>query len=74
MSIVTNPATVQGRSVLGPCSNRTVSPSCSTCLERSHPPNREDCSKSVIETPGANLLRYHAADRPVMPPPVKLNC
>lgn len=42
MSIVTSPAIVQGRTVLGPCSNRTVPPSCSTCLERSHPPNRED--------------------------------
>lgn len=42
MSIVTSPAIVQGRTVLGPCSNSTVPPSCSTCFERSHPPNRED--------------------------------
>lgn len=74
MSIVTSPAIVQGRTVLGPCSNRTVPPSCSTCLERSQPPSRDDFSMSVIETPGANLLRYHAADRPVIPPPAKLDC
>lgn len=72
ISMVTKPAIVHGRIVRGPCSNNTVPPSYSTCFERSHPPNRSDCSYTVIGTPGANLVRYHAVDKPVIPPPVKI--
>lgn len=72
MSSVTRALVDDGRSVRGPSSNSTEPPCGSgTRRERSQPPSRGERSYSLTGTRGASLARYHAAERPVIPPPVQ---